>query len=107
MRLPMESRDAAYKVEKDCEYDKWCREIPYIKFDPEWEVKIIPPFAGAIVRYQIKNGSKWVSVYLDCYDNLGIYGEPYWEVYPVDDNNERVDMEDVDGLMRLIRRGLE
>lgn len=94
-----------FEVEKIQEYEKWCTtdEIPSINFHEEWDVTIIPPFAGAIVRFRINNR---VSVYLDCYDRLGYYGSPYWEVHPVDDDVARCDMKDVGTLMSLIETGL-
>ena len=60
---------------------RWVEEIPYLKFKEGWEVKIIPPFGGATIRFCVKANDKSVSVYLDCYDQLGIMHEPYWEIY--------------------------
>lgn len=75
---------ARIKVETHYEWRKWIDKIPYINFDSDWDVKAIPPFSGAIIRYLIKDKSsnKVVSIYLDCYDELGLVGEPYWELYP-------------------------
>ena len=50
---------------------KWVKEIPYLHFDADWEVKIIPPFAGALARFIVKKGDKAVSVYFDGYSQLG------------------------------------
>lgn len=80
--------------------------IPYIQFKPEWEVKIIPPFTGAIVRFMVRYNGNTVSVYLDFFDNLGLYGEPYWEVYPVNDDTARHAMNDISGLLDSISEGL-
>lgn len=61
------------------------------KFHPlgskkDWEVKIIPPFGGAIIRFLVANSRGWVSVYLDGYNMLGgVRGEAYWEVYDGED----------------------
>jgi hypothetical protein len=59
-------------------------EIPSLTFPQGYEVKIIPPFAGAVARFYVgKPGTaKWVSVYLDWFDRLGCVGQPYWELYP-------------------------
>lgn len=95
-----------FEVEKEENWREWCQKIPYIKFKKEWNIKLIPPFAGAMVRFLIEMNNKNVSVYLDCYDGLGYFGEPYWEVYHVDDYVGRVAMNDVDGLMALIETSL-
>jgi hypothetical protein len=70
--------------------EKWrmqTLEMPYLKFKPDWEVKIIPPFCGATVRFVVKkpHSEKDVSVYLDMFSNLGFFGSPYWEIYPTAD----------------------
>jgi len=64
--------------------EKWktiADEIPYLKFDDKWEVKIAPPWAGAIVRFFVKYNNNQVSVYLDYYAKLGGVSHPYWEIY--------------------------
>lgn len=80
-----------WDYDKKMECRKWAQEIPYLKFPSEWMVKIIPPFGGASARFMVKLGEKEVSIYLDCYSNLGnIGGDPYWEIYPnIEDDNER------------------
>ena len=91
------------------ESSKWMKEIPYIKFKKEWLVKVVPPFAGAVCRFFIKNSEEQeghVSVYLDCYDKLGFVGEPYWEIYPVDDDCYRVMMNDTKELIDIIEKSL-
>lgn len=84
--------------------------MPWLSFPVEWEVKCIPPFAGADVRFLVRlkgQPDKTVSVYADFDEALGLYGgEAYWEVYPVDDNNERCDLADSSALLALIARGL-
>lgn len=70
-----------------CEYDrlqetrKWMQELPYLHFKKEWNVRIIPPFGGAIIRFCIDYNGKHVSVYFDGYDELGFVREPYFEFY--------------------------
>lgn len=83
------------------------RLIPFIKFKPDWEVKMVAPFGGAMARFMVKYNEKIVSVYLDFFDNLGCFGEPYWEVYPVNGDTARHAMADVDGLLESISEGLE
>ncbi|MCK5604480.1 hypothetical protein KAR91_21500 [Candidatus Pacearchaeota archaeon] len=96
-------------IEGKLEYRKWANEIPSINFPEKWLVKIIPPFARAIVRFRIahKDTGGDVSIYLDCYDHLGYFGEPYWEVYPHDGDVARCAMKDIDELLKLITESLE
>ena len=101
----MDSLINRYKVEEQDDFRGWVNKMPYIKFPNSWEVKVIPPFGGAVVRFQVKKPSgDWKSVYLDCYDRLGYMGYPYWEVYPVDGDVRRCEMNDVDELLKLIKR---
>lgn len=98
--------NAQIRIEKEMEYDRWYKEIPFIRFPASWEVKIVPPFRGAVVRFRVRNArGKEISVYLDCYDNLGHYGAPYWEIYPnAEGDISRYPMRDVDGLLDGIKR---
>lgn len=95
-------------VEKSNQWMKWVREIPYIAFPADWKIAIIPPFGGAIARFLVrrKDTDKRVSVYLDCYDRLGCYGEPYWEVYPHDGDVYRCAMDETDLLLSAIEHSL-
>lgn len=95
-----------FKVEENEQWGNWIQKIPTIKFNPEWDVKIIPPFAGAFARFTIDYNGRYTSVYLDCNDSLGCVGEPYWEVYPVGDDVGRCLMNNVDELMLLIKQSL-
>lgn len=81
---------------------KWVEKIPYIIFPSDWQVQIIPPFAGAVVRFKIKKGNASISIYLDCYSNLGYHGSPYWEIYPYDEVIFRCDIEDTESLLGAI-----
>lgn len=83
---------------------EWVKKIPAIKFPQHWEVQITPSFAGALVRFRVNNK---VSVYLDGYDVLGIEGEPYWEVYPHDNDVFRCGMNDIDALLKAISDSIE
>lgn len=94
------------QMEKEFEWIRWVRDIPYLEFPSHWRVKIIPPFVGAVVRFLIRTDQmpkdERVSVYLDCYDNLGSVGEPYWEVYPNGGDIMRCSMNDTGGLLQAI-----
>ena len=100
--------NAQIRIEKEMEYDRWYKEIPFIKFPASWEVKIIPPFGGAVVRFRVRNTrGKEISVYLDCYDTLGCYGSPYWEIFPAaDDDIARYAMNDIDGLLKGLKAAM-
>ncbi len=86
------------------EWEKWANEIPFIKFPSGWEIQSIPPIASAVVRFRAKHKDKVISVYLDCYDQLGCFRQPYWEAYPIDDDNERFAMHDIDGLISAMKK---
>lgn len=98
---------ARLKLEHEEGWRTWVNKIPVIQFDPDWQVKVIPPVGGAMVRFFILKGNKQASIYLDCYDVLGCVGHPYWEVYPVADDVGRCDIDDIEQLLVLIRRALE
>lgn len=99
----------SYLMESQQQWREWSDLIPYIKWPSSWLVKAVPPFAGAMIRYHATLPDKigCISVYLDCYDNLGCFGAPYWEVYPVDGETYRCGMEDTDSLLKAIKRGLK
>ena len=98
----MEEFMLPYEYDRQMESSKWQKEIPFIQFPSDWQVKITPPFAGAVVRFRIKKGDAEISIYLDCYDKLGCYGSPYWEVYPHDDDVYRCDMNATNELLEAI-----
>lgn len=81
---------ATEKVSQVFEWNKWCKEIPRLNFHSDWNVKIIPPFGGAIIRFNCEKNGNYADVYLDCYDELGCFGSPYWEIYPYDDDVYKV-----------------
>ena len=86
------------------EWEKWTKDIPFVRFPANWEVKIVPPFAGAVVRFVAKVGKKEISVYLDCYENLGYFGSPHWEAYPINDNNMRYALKDWKKMIRAMNK---
>jgi hypothetical protein len=92
-----------YKIEASEDWHQWITKLPFIPFPAGWQVKVIPPFAGAIARFQVKLPDDRVkSIYFDAYDRLGFVGSPYWEVYPVLGDVGRCLMDDVTELLRLI-----
>lgn len=99
--------NASTLSKKAFEWDKWCKEIPRLNFHSDWNVKIIPPFACAVIRFNCEKNGKTADVYLDCYDELGCFGEPYWEIYPYDDDTYRCPINEVDDLIKRIDEILE
>lgn len=69
------------------ETKKWAKELPVLHFEKEWDVKIIPPFGGAVIRFCIDYNDKHVSIYFDAYSELGWVVDkngnpiPYFEYY--------------------------
>ena len=95
---------ARYDIERAQGWREWCRKMPYISFPRGWQIKPIPPFAGALARFMVRlPDGREKSVYFDGYEALGYFGEPYWEVHPVGDDVGRCKMDDVDELLRLIK----
>ena len=90
-----------YRVIADYMYDK----VKGLRFDPSWEVFVVPPFGGAMARFVVRKGEKTVSVYCDWFAELGRYKshDPYWEVCPYKDDVRRFDIFDVDGMMEAVR----
>lgn len=92
------------EIERHEEWHKWLKEIPFITFKDYWQVKVTPPFGGLQARFRVKSrySDTEVSVYLDCYERAGVFGEPYWEIYPYEDDVYRVAMKEVEELVDRI-----
>lgn len=92
------------------EYAKWSDEIPFMAFPVKWRVKIVPPFRSTIVRFLIRTEKMpeedAISVYLDCYNMLGIESQPYWEIYNGNDT-QRFPMKDTKKLLAGISKMIE
>ena len=99
------------KVEQEYHYREWSNKLQALHFDKEWDVKIIPPFGGAIIRFTISHNKKGVSVYFDAYSELGwMYDDkeepiPYFEYYDGDDTY-RYTLDEADQMMEDIRKFL-
>jgi hypothetical protein len=95
-------------VERHHEWEKWQMEIPFISFLADWEVRVIPPVGGAIVRFIVrhKQTKNSCSVYLDCYGELGGCDVPYWEVYPYHGDCHRCEMENTEELLQTIKESI-
>lgn len=101
------------KTESEEHWREWCGKLPYLHFKEKYEVKIIPPFAGALARFVVKYNDKLVSVYFDGYSKLGwMYDNndepiPYFEAYPIEDDTRRYFITDSDQMMKDIESELE
>lgn len=98
---------ARMDVERLDDWRGWIEKIPFIQFPSDWMIKVIPPFGGAIARFLVMKGNKRVSIYLDAYSRLGCSDDPYWEVYPHEDDVFRCSMEDTESLLKAITESLE
>lgn len=96
------------KYDRVMETREWTSSIPPITFPSDWQVHIVPPFAGAVVRFVVVKGDSYVSVYLDGYGILGAEEEPYWEVFTPNEDSfpQRCPMENTDMLVNLIYEAL-
>lgn len=94
------------------ERQRWRDEIdrlPWIQFPSSWRVKVILPYGDAVVRFLVKlpDGAE-KSVCCDSRNSLGFYTDPptpYWEVYPYNSDIGRCAVDDVAGLLEMIREG--
>lgn len=104
--MDYKSNERRMRDRADHDYAEWVKEIPYITLPKGYEMRAIPAFGGAVVRYNVKRGNKSVSIYLDCYDALGYMGKPYWELYPHEGDIYRCLMQDVESLRKAIIKAL-
>ena len=112
IKLDYEEELTRYRIETNENWRYWIEHMPALRFDSEWEVKIIPPFAGALARFLVKNihyPNNQVSVYFDSLNRLGIYGtvdnpEPYFELYPYGGDVKRYGIDETDEMMNDIRK---
>jgi len=107
--MPVSSMER-YRIEDEENWRELMPQIPFIPFKAGWEVAVIPPYAGAVARFLVRetaNPKSRVSVYLDWFDKLGCVGKPYWEVYPIDGDVQRCLLNEVDDLVQIISRSLE
>lgn len=99
------------KAEQIHNYRGWANKLPVFHFDKEWDVKIVPPFAGAIIRFAISYKDKHISVYFDAYSELGLmYDEneqpiPYFEYYDGEDTHRYL-LDESEQMMNDIRNFL-
>jgi hypothetical protein len=93
------------------EAEKWAAQIPSINFPMAWQVKVLPAYKNAVIRYMVssKAGSQ-VSVLFDPY---GIHTDEvgeYWDVYCSElstDNRATINLHDVKKLKLVISQMLK
>ena len=97
-------------VEEKEQWRLWAKKMPKLHFDPDWEVQIIPPFLGALIRFWITKGNKFVSVYFDAFSKLGVvYNNchefvPYFEILDENKNTTyRYLLDESEEMMAKIR----
>ena len=97
-----------YKIEEKEDWHKWRKQMPFIQFPSDWEIQIIPPFAGAMVRFCVRKKGKQttISIYMDSLDRLGFMNSPYWEVYPIDSDCMRFKINDTKAMLKAIEKEL-
>lgn len=95
-------------IERAENWFNMCDEIPSLQFNPEWNVQIIPPFAGAVARFIVRHNDRYVSVYLDWYGQLGAMQLPYYEIYPdADGETSRFGLQSTERMMQEIAKSLD
>ena len=98
-----------YNVENEQDWRGEIVRIPWLHFRGDWQVRIIPPFGDAVIRFQVILPSGTLkSVFMDSRNSLGTWGsltevEPYWEVYPYQGDVGRCDLADTIMLMEMIQ----
>ncbi len=98
-----------YHVEAEQDWKGEIVRIPWLHFRGDWQVRIIPPFGDAVIRFQVILPSGTMkSIFMDSRNSLGIWGgistpEPYWEVYPYKGDVGRCDLADTIMLMEMIQ----
>lgn len=98
------------EMSREFEWDKFMVSIPKISFPKDWEVQLQPPYMAAIVRFVAYYGGESISVYLDGFNTLGMFGSvtdkvfvPYWEAYEIDGDIFRCAMNDSDKLISAMQ----
>lgn len=113
-------QEAMFKRRREIERDEswdliWQRlhQIPALNFKPEWRVRVVPPYMGAVARFIVETDYGSVSVYLDWHGHLCGWGSdqppaPYWEAYKDEEaSNVRFELDDTEGLLAFIANQVE
>jgi len=91
------------KVDEAFSKREWGQKIPSFSVPTGFQIRVIPAFGGALVRFLIlsQQTGKGVSIYLDAYNLLGWHSEnPYWELYPNTEGDvSRYGIDDIESLI--------
>lgn len=89
----------------------WLNKLPEIKFPDDYNIKLIPPCTPAIIQFHItlkKNKNCLTSIFLDCYELMGVYYSPYWEIHPfIEGSIRRCGIYNTKKLLELIDQSLK
>lgn len=106
----VEEKLKRYHVENEQDWKGEIVRIPWLHFRGDWQVRVIPPFGDAVIRFQVILPSGTLkSIYMDSRNSLGVWSnnmnapEPYWEVYPYRGDVGRCDLADTIMLMEMIQ----
>ena len=104
----MSKHKVAVEYAKEMESYKWALKIPFIRFPMHWQVRILPPFIGAVVRFEVKYKDILVRAALDCYGLLEYSELPqYWSITSMHSDIQTCAMEDTEELIKLIEQTLD
>ena len=93
----------SHRYESKKGFKKWSMKMPYFKMKDDWEIRVAPPFGGAVARFSIKGLNKEASIYFDVDDSLACVGEPYWELmFTNADDVERFLFDEFDSLYKRL-----
>lgn len=104
----MSKHKVSVEYAREMESYKWALKIPFIRFPMHWEVRVLPPFIGAIVRFEIRYKNAIVRVALDGYGMLEYSEMPqYWSITSMHTDVQTCDMNDTESLIKLIEQILD
>jgi hypothetical protein len=72
-----------YQIERIEDWESHIKQ-DYFSLRPNYEISVIPPLRGALMRFSIRYFHREFSVYFDGNDAFGTVRKPYFEVYPID-----------------------
>lgn len=87
-------------IEHDEHWSDFYNHMPFIYLRFGYQFRVMPPFGGALMRFAISYEGTSFSIYFDPFERLGLYGSPYYEVYPLNDDVYR--SEDINDIMMQI-----
>jgi len=92
MGLTIDERIKRSEIEQAERWGDFQEHKPFIELKPGWKIRVTPAFGGAIFRFRLESpaGNEY-SVYFDAFDRLGIYGAPYYELFPHENDVFRSD----------------